>query len=119
MRWFETTLRDRLNPYWFASVIETCRRRSAVVLDFLGTVLAAARRGLPLPALPQIHAISPRGSEGLPRFCRPAKLMLGKKLSYCTLSMNISLPADIWSTRSDPNWQVSEPNPHVTPVAVA
>lgn len=43
-----------------ASVIETCRRRGAVVLDFLGTVVAAARTGLlALPALPTIPALSP------------------------------------------------------------
>jgi transposase len=42
-----------------ASVIETCRRRGAVVLEFLGTVIAAARKGLALPALPPLPALSP------------------------------------------------------------
>jgi hypothetical protein len=42
-----------------ASVIETCRRRGAVALDFLGGVIAAARKGLTLPALPMIQTISP------------------------------------------------------------
>ena len=42
-----------------ASVIETCRRRGTVVLEFLGTVIAAARKGLALPTLPEIQAISP------------------------------------------------------------
>lgn len=37
-----------------ASVIETCRRRSTSSWQFLGTVIAAARQGLPLPALPAI-----------------------------------------------------------------
>ena len=39
-----------------ASVIETCRRRGAVVLDFLGSVIAAARKGLALPSLPEMQA---------------------------------------------------------------
>jgi transposase-like protein len=42
-----------------ASVIETCRRRGAVVLDFLGSVIAAGRKGLVLPALPEIQAATP------------------------------------------------------------
>jgi hypothetical protein len=42
-----------------ASVIETCRRRGAVVLDFLGTVIAAARKGLALLALPEIQLVTP------------------------------------------------------------
>ena len=42
-----------------ASVIETCRRRGAVVLDFLGTVIAAARKGLALPAFPPMQAVGP------------------------------------------------------------
>ncbi|HQR78567.1 MAG TPA: IS66 family transposase [Burkholderiaceae bacterium] len=42
-----------------ASVIETCRRRGAVVLDFLGSVIAAARKGVALPALPAIQPVSP------------------------------------------------------------
>ena len=41
-----------------ASVIETCRRRGAVALDCLGSIIAAARKGLPLPALPPIPAFS-------------------------------------------------------------
>ena len=40
-----------------ASVIETCRRRGASSWQYLGTVAAAARQGLPLPVLPAI----PRG----------------------------------------------------------
>ncbi|WP_370630365.1 transposase [Methylococcus sp. Mc7] len=40
-----------------ASVIETCRRRGAVVLDFLGSVIAAARKGLALPSLPEMQAV--------------------------------------------------------------
>ncbi len=35
-----------------ASVIETCRRRGASSWRYLGTVIAAARKGLPLPAIP-------------------------------------------------------------------
>ena len=42
-----------------ASIIETCRRRGAVVLDFLGNVIQAARKGLALPDLPRIQAVSP------------------------------------------------------------
>lgn len=42
-----------------ASVIETCRRRGAVVLDFLGSVIHAARKDLALPPLPAIQAVSP------------------------------------------------------------
>lgn len=37
-----------------ASVIETCRRRGTSSWQYLGTVVAAARQGLPLPALPAI-----------------------------------------------------------------
>ena len=44
-----------------ASVIETCRRRGAVALDCRGSIIAAARKGLPLPALPPIPAFSPWG----------------------------------------------------------
>ncbi len=39
-----------------ASVIETCRRRGVSSWRFLGTVIAAARKGLALPALPAIPA---------------------------------------------------------------
>ena len=39
-----------------ASVIETCRRREASAWRYLGTVITAARKGLPLPALPAIPA---------------------------------------------------------------
>jgi transposase len=39
-----------------ASVIETCRRRGASAWQYLGTVIAAARKGLQLPALPAIPA---------------------------------------------------------------
>jgi transposase len=39
-----------------ASVIETCRRRGASAWQYLGTVIAAARKGLALPALPAIPA---------------------------------------------------------------
>ena len=42
-----------------ASVIETCRRRGVVVLDFLGDVIHAARRGIALPDLPAIPAVAP------------------------------------------------------------
>jgi transposase len=42
-----------------ASVIETCRRRGAAALDFLGSVIAAARKGLALPALPEIQLVAP------------------------------------------------------------
>ena len=41
-----------------ASVIETCRRRGAVALAFLGTVIAAARQGVALPALPEMQVVS-------------------------------------------------------------
>jgi len=37
-----------------ASVIETCRRRGACAWRYLGTVIAAARKGRELPALPAI-----------------------------------------------------------------
>ena len=40
-----------------ARVIETCRRRAAVVLYFLGHVIHAARKGLTLPALPGVPAL--------------------------------------------------------------
>jgi transposase len=39
-----------------ASVIDTCRRRGAVVWDYLGSVVAAARNGLALPSLPEMQA---------------------------------------------------------------
>jgi transposase len=39
-----------------ASVIETSRRRGASAWRYLGTVIAAARKGLPLPPLPAIPA---------------------------------------------------------------
>ncbi len=39
-----------------ASVIETCRRRGTSAWQYLGTVIAAARKGLQLPALPAIPA---------------------------------------------------------------
>jgi transposase len=39
-----------------ASVIETCRLRSASIIDLLAQVIDAARRGLPAPALPAIPA---------------------------------------------------------------
>jgi transposase len=39
-----------------ASVIETCRCRGASSWRYLGTVIAAARKGLPLPPLPAIPA---------------------------------------------------------------
>lgn len=42
-----------------ASVIETCRRRAAAALEFLGQVINAARKGLTLPTLPMIQTISP------------------------------------------------------------
>jgi transposase len=42
-----------------ASVIETCRRRGAIVLDFLGSVIAAARKGLALPALLEFQVVNP------------------------------------------------------------
>lgn len=38
-----------------ASIIETCRRREVSPWHFLGSVIHAARRGLPLPALPSIQ----------------------------------------------------------------
>jgi transposase len=38
-----------------ASVIETCRRRGVAVLDFLGSAIAAARKGLALPEFPEIQ----------------------------------------------------------------
>lgn len=41
-----------------ASVIETCRRRGAVAWAFLGTVIAAARQGVALPALPEMQVVS-------------------------------------------------------------
>jgi len=42
-----------------ASVIETCRRRAAIVLDFLSRIIHAARKGLALPALPSIQPLTP------------------------------------------------------------
>ncbi len=51
-------LGSRAYALW-ASVIETCRRRGAVALDFLGSVIAAARKGLTLPALHPIQPVSP------------------------------------------------------------
>ena len=40
-----------------ASIIETCRRRGASSWQYLGTVIAAARQGLPLPTLPEIPLV--------------------------------------------------------------
>ena len=40
-----------------ASLIETCRRRGASAWQYLGTVIAAARKGLQLPTIPAIPAI--------------------------------------------------------------
>ncbi|WP_434735332.1 IS66 family transposase [Accumulibacter sp.] len=37
---------------FLASLIETCRRRGASAWQYLGTVIAAARKGLQLPAIP-------------------------------------------------------------------
>lgn len=42
-----------------ASIIETCRRRGVVALDFLGSVIAAASKGLQLFVLPPNFAFSP------------------------------------------------------------
>ena len=39
-----------------ASVIETCRKRSAPSWTYIASVIAAARRGLAVPALPSIPA---------------------------------------------------------------
>ena len=39
-----------------ASLIETCRRRGASAWQYLGTVIAAARKGSQLPAIPAIPA---------------------------------------------------------------
>ena len=39
-----------------ASVIETCRLRSASVIDLLAQAIDAARKGLPAPPLPPIPA---------------------------------------------------------------
>ena len=39
-----------------ASVIETCRLRSASVIDLLAQAIDAARRGSPAPVLPAIPA---------------------------------------------------------------
>lgn len=44
-----------------ASVIETCRRRDASPWHYLGSVIHAARRGLPLPALPLIQVSAAAG----------------------------------------------------------
>jgi transposase len=41
---------------FLASLIETCRRRGASAWQYLGTVIAAARKGLQLPAIPAIPA---------------------------------------------------------------
>ena len=41
---------------YLASVIKTCRRRGTSAWQYLGTVIAAARKGLQLPALPAIPA---------------------------------------------------------------
>jgi len=41
---------------FLASLIETCRRRGASVWHYLGTVIAAARKGLQLPTIPAIPA---------------------------------------------------------------
>ena len=37
---------------FLASLIETCRRRGASAWQYLGTVIAAARKGLKIPAIP-------------------------------------------------------------------
>ena len=42
---------------FLASLIETCRRRGASAWQYLGTVIAAARKGLQLPTIPAIPAI--------------------------------------------------------------
>ena len=41
---------------FLASLIETCRRRGASAWQYLGTVIAAARKGLQLPTIPAITA---------------------------------------------------------------
>ena len=41
---------------FLASLIETCRRRGASAWQYLGTVIAAARKGLQLPMIPAIPA---------------------------------------------------------------
>jgi hypothetical protein len=41
---------------FLASLIETCRRRGASAWQYLGTVIAAARKGLQLPTIPAIPA---------------------------------------------------------------
>jgi len=41
---------------FLASLIETCRRRGASAWQYLGTVIAAARKGLQLPTIPVIPA---------------------------------------------------------------
>jgi len=41
---------------FLASLIETCRRRAASAWQYLGTVIAAARKGLQLPTIPAIPA---------------------------------------------------------------
>ena len=48
------TIDDWRADWYEASIIETCRRRGASSWQYLGTVIAAARLGLPLPALPAI-----------------------------------------------------------------
>ena len=42
---------------FLASLIETCRRRGASAWQYLGTVIAAARKGLQLPTIPAIPVI--------------------------------------------------------------
>ena len=39
-----------------ASVIETCRLRSASVIDLLAQAIDAARKGLPAPTMPAVPA---------------------------------------------------------------
>jgi transposase len=41
---------------FLASLIETCRHRGASAWQYLGTVIAAARKGLQLPTIPAIPA---------------------------------------------------------------
>ena len=42
---------------FLASLIETCRRRGASAWQYLGTVIAAARKALQLPTIPTVPAI--------------------------------------------------------------
>ena len=52
-----TRSEERSRAFAFlASLIETCRHRAASAWQSLGTVMAAARRGLQLPTIPQIPA---------------------------------------------------------------